>query len=649
MGLVVSNFGDDNGSNGKGRQLPASPNGFRLDSSQSSWLMDRLQALSDEDKLSMETARLEARGVAVDQQALADQAAQQAQGYLTVEQTIGQQGGVGGQQDAMSQREVQQLTVGNGPRDGSPEGYSQNPHGHQGHQGNERGNGQQGGSRQLKQKIENLEQKLAEISSMTLPQGDVPGHQPSQVEYHHQVGYEDPSHVAQQGQPYSQSPDPHYPSPQAHYPPHGQDQQSESEHYPEEGYSQEWAGHTGHVQSDYDPHAYSQQAVHPPVVNEGGRGAELAGHESETYGYEPVGDVYPASGMEQDHLHSPAPLISQQQPLVQDAVMQEEHAAFDERQGQEVPANLPQFLAPAGPNKMRRSRMVSVVGGLITLVIVGGVAFNYFGNGVSDVVKSEFGGFVTKEKMQLSEFKNKANSEVSSHVPQVAVLSPADFVGDFWVSKVIGVAGETVPVAVRLPKGNYPSSFVVVRGLPEWASLNKGRLANGAWIVGSADAGGLAIAVPPDKAGVFSFVMEFVHSPDQDPISRNVTAEISKNPVLAGEKTGVESLLKGTSVQPLAGQVGAPINKDLEEKWLQSGARLLRSGDVSGARLAFSHLAEQGSGRGAMAMAMTYDPSERAALRRAGAKPDVKRAKFWYNRALSLGQDKALERLKLLK
>ncbi len=642
MGLVVSNFGDDNGPNGKGGQPPASPNGFRLDSSQSSWLMDRLQALSDEDKLSMETARLEARGVAVDQQALADQAAQQAQGYLAVEQTIGQQGAVGGQQDAMSHRETPQLTVGNGPRDGSPEGYSQNPHGHQGHQGpqgTERGDGQQGGSRQLKQKIENLEQKLAEISSMTLPQGDVPGQQPSQVEYHHQVGYEDPSHVApQQGQPYSQSPDPHYPAPQAPYPPQGHDQQPELEPYPEEGYSQEWAGHTGHVQQDYDPHAYPQQDAQQPVVSEGG-----------AYGYEPVGDVYSPAGMEQDYTHSPAPLMPPQQPLVQEAVMQEEHAAFDEPHGQDVPANLPQFLAPAGPSKMRRSKMVSMVGGLLTLVIVGGVAFNYFGNGVSDVVKSEFGGFVTKEKMQLSEFKNKANSEVSSHVSQVAALSPADFVGDFWVSKVTGVAGETVPVAVRLPKGNYPSSFVVVRGLPEWASLNKGRLANGAWIVGSADAGGLAIAVPPDKAGVFSFVMEFVHSPDQDPISRNVTAEISQNPVLAGEKTGVESLLKGTSVQPLAGQVGAPINKDLEEKWLQSGARLLRSGDVSGARLAFSHLAEQGSGRGAMAMAMTYDPSERAALRRAGAKPDVKRAKFWYNRALSLGQDKALERLKRLK
>ena len=53
----MSKFGSDDGSNSNGpKRDQVTVDGFRLDSSQSSWLMDRLGALDEEDQMSMANA-----------------------------------------------------------------------------------------------------------------------------------------------------------------------------------------------------------------------------------------------------------------------------------------------------------------------------------------------------------------------------------------------------------------------------------------------------------------------------------------------------------------------------------------------------------------------------------------------------------------
>ena len=633
----MSNFGDDNGSDGKGAPVPASPNGFRLDSSQSSWLMDRLQALSEEDKRRLEAAQLEAL------QAGQGQAHKQGQG------TPPMQGD-------------QQHYPGGGYGQGTP-GAAPPPSSHVPHQqGRDQGVPPKADAQHIQQKIDNLEQKLAEISTLSPSpiEAGVQGHshdfQPPQAGY--QTGYEDASHLPGQTETPVQAGPPAVGSEGPYV--HRQSQQYqgyEASAYPQEGGHQGQAGFEN--RADYNPAEgvygsgeevpspqgfHGHPAGHDPHSQQGAAGYEAPSALPPAMGYAPQSEAY-TEGRAVDH-HAYVP--SDQGGALQ-LPSPEDVSGYDPAPNEDPSGQLPQFLAPEAPRKLRRSGYVNVVGGLIAVLIVGGMAYNYMGHGVSDVVKSEFGGFVSKEKMQLSDFKSKANSEISTKTvksPQVAALSPADFAGDFWVSKVSGVAGQTVPVAVRLPRGAYPSAFLVVRGLPKWASMNKGRLANGAWVVGLADANSLTIAIPPEQAGVFSFVMEFVHSPDADPIVRTVRAEIRQNPAFAGDNPVDQGAIQ--SPDGARKSVGG-VHKALEDKWLQSGARLLKVGDVTGARLAFSHLAEQGSGRGAMAMAMTYDPKEAAALRKNGVKPDVKRARFWYKRALSLGHDKALERLKALK
>jgi NitT/TauT family transport system substrate-binding protein len=82
---------------------------------------------------------------------------------------------------------------------------------------------------------------------------------------------------------------------------------------------------------------------------------------------------------------------------------------------------------------------------------------------------------------------------------------------------------------------------------------------------------------------------------------------------------------------------------------LRSGAQLMASGDVSGARLMYQRLAKEGEASAALALAESYDPQ---ALRKSnvtrGVTPDVALAQSWYEKAKALGSRVAADRLDAL-
>ncbi len=652
----MSKYGDNNGSNGQPQpKAEASLNGFRLDSTQSSWLMDRLEALSEEEKISVAA---EADRLAVQHHpALRDpQKFNPAFRGEVMGQVHGQNLGQGGQMRA---------SVGEGGQVGNPE-YSgradrvrQSEYHAAGNDHDDRSDSDVS-ARHLKEKIESLEQQLAEISNLTTRQaeeefhpegreseagqdfqnygqdGQVLGHDPSGQygsDYGAEGGYQDPRHQA--GYPAG-----HYQDPGAH-----SEQPTE---YFEEPYGQ--------------PQDWSQQGDE----QKGTEGAVYRGveYEPDKMDKEKAREViakYQAYLEEDEDGQSANPYNAGQeqlagQPLAHYPVQYEGSGAEH--------AELPQFLTPMPKAKSSRPGVVSMIGGVIAAAILGGLAYSYLGEGVTDIVKTEFGGVAGKQggKLSSQEPLDKADKTLEKEaVPvekSVMAVSPADIASDFGVSKLVGTAGEDVPLIVRLPRGNYPSAFMVVKNLPEWAQLNKGRLVNGAWILGFSDLSDLKVAIPEDQPGQFTFDMEFVHSADEDPIKRTVNAEIDPvvvKPVEPEKKAEVANLeAEGENSEmikpPEAGALPRSliIDQALEEKWLERGTRLLRAGDVAAARLAFSHLAEQGSGRGAMAMAMTFDPNQPSARVVAGIKPDVKRAKFWYKRALSLGNEGARDPLRML-
>ena len=639
----MSKFGEDNGSKTNGRPVDqTSLNGFRLDSSQSSWLMDRLDALSEEDKIAMRAAQEELQQNEGETPYINSPEGVEPStidpNYVSPAQLI-----QGQQQDHSAKtglehgqgQYIQPADTYNAHDENEPEenavyhmGSGRDPHERDGNQ-----------SDLLKEKIESLEQQLAEISNLT-------GAAAQDVQDFDEYQADDEAELAQE------------PEEEGHYlsPEHGEYYQAHETEAPL----------SGQQIVENSPHPHGETASgHPTGQQPVYQGPDGQLHMVPDYNYhQPGAPIEPRT----------IPMSGGQQPqgVVSDYNQPHSTAHHPHYQGQSTEvvegherAELPQFLSPAQPQRRGRSGFISLLGGLVTLAIVGGMAYTYLDEGVSDVVKSDFGGISNyKQPAKLSESQTidkGARDKSDAGKVDVAVVTPADLERDFGVAQVAGVAGKQVPVNVRLPRGQFPSGFVVMRDLPNWAKLNKGRFVNGPWIIGLNDLDGLEMTIPEDKAGTFSFVVEFVSSTDKDPIVRTVSAIIAPAEKAEqiveqeSEEAVVANLPKQDDekdqIKSPAGQSNQNtliIDEALEEKWLERGTRLLRSGDVSAARLAFSHLAEQGSGRGALAMAMTFDPNQPSARVVVGIKPDSERAKFWYERALSLGNEAAREPLRLL-
>jgi hypothetical protein len=82
---------------------------------------------------------------------------------------------------------------------------------------------------------------------------------------------------------------------------------------------------------------------------------------------------------------------------------------------------------------------------------------------------------------------------------------------------------------------------------------------------------------------------------------------------------------------------------------LERAFTLLGDGDVVSARMILEHLAKKGSGKGALALAQTYDPLYFQAMNTLGGpRPDAETALKWYGVAVRLGQEEARGRLSTL-
>jgi hypothetical protein len=75
---------------------------------------------------------------------------------------------------------------------------------------------------------------------------------------------------------------------------------------------------------------------------------------------------------------------------------------------------------------------------------------------------------------------------------------------------------------------------------------------------------------------------------------------------------------------------------------------LMKSGDLSSARLLLRRVAEAGDARAAFRLAGTFDPNVLKALGLQDGAPDIALARLWYERAAQLGSADAPRRLQLL-
>jgi len=628
----VSKFGSDDGSNSNGpKRDQVTVDGFRLDSSQSSWLMDRLGALDEEDQMSMANA---APANVAHQVQMSDHDPNQNARRSHPQSPSGHPQQSHPQQGQAEQRQVQQTPVRpQQHQDVHSRGFER-PHQQtpsvQAHRSNEPevpqhpfpvegqdvSDPESEGALLLRQKIENLEQQLAEISDLT---GD------QRARYIQELS----EPVGQEGM--------------------GREGISAVDHSGEGAFERDET--SGLHDETYAPHHQAVEQTYYEQTDPYHEGHRDVHHSHEAYSSE----QYQQGQAYYDEAH----LTDQQGGQAH----RPQSAHMHQSQAQQDYNELPQFLAPVEQNKKSRSAFVGVIGGVVALLIAGGAAYTHFDHGVSDVVKSDIlrSG---KEPLKLSESQDVSSEATDTKLANIG--TDLSITKKFAVQSLQGSAGQNVPLRVQLPSDErLASAFLVVRNLPDWAKLNVGRQMNGLWMVSASQVEDLKVLIPDDQPGQFSFEVDLVVNAGDAPVTKKVQADIAPfqapKPKIVEKAPEPETKQEVASIdpksddaelieQPEVGVKQGPliIDKALEEKWLERGTRLLRAGDVSAARLAFSHLAEQGSGRAALAMGMTYDPNQPSSRVVAGIKVDVERAKFWYKRALSLGHEGARDPLRQL-
>ena len=81
---------------------------------------------------------------------------------------------------------------------------------------------------------------------------------------------------------------------------------------------------------------------------------------------------------------------------------------------------------------------------------------------------------------------------------------------------------------------------------------------------------------------------------------------------------------------------------------MKQGEQLAEAGDLAAARTMFQRAAEADDAAAAIALGSSYDPTVLARMGAVGIDADVVKARFWYQKAVSLGSTEAKRRLELL-
>ena len=99
---------------------------------------------------------------------------------------------------------------------------------------------------------------------------------------------------------------------------------------------------------------------------------------------------------------------------------------------------------------------------------------------------------------------------------------------------------------------------------------------------------------------------------------------------------------------PAPALVTRHLDSDEVVSLINRGEDLIKSGDLSLARLALRRAAEAGDARAALLLAGTFDPNLLEKIRFQESKADAAMARFWYERAAQLGSAEASGRLQQL-
>jgi len=214
----------------------------------------------------------------------------------------------------------------------------------------------------------------------------------------------------------------------------------------------------------------------------------------------------------------------------------------------------------------------------------------------------------------------------------------------FSVEDISGPAGKELAVDIRLPPDDGDLFRVImVRGLPENVQLTKGISLDDAWVVSPSEIEQLAIVSPADYSGEFSLEVLFIRGNRETREREIVNVRIG-----LADQEDVADDASADRTDPTPPR-RTTISPELQKSMFERASRLMRGGDIAGARLILKYLAQQGMAGAAYAMGQSFDPGFLSNMYIQGGDPsDVEEARLWYRRAADMGNPDAKSRLSAL-
>jgi TPR repeat protein len=156
----------------------------------------------------------------------------------------------------------------------------------------------------------------------------------------------------------------------------------------------------------------------------------------------------------------------------------------------------------------------------------------------------------------------------------------------------------------------------------------------------SVDPIAVAPLAPSKDDGVGSLARSDTSSQVTKPSRTARSPEAGEVAMLQRNETGIQEAPSKKSIRAL--------DADEIKLLMKQGEQFAEVGDLATARVLFQRAAEAGDATAATALGATYDPAVLAKLGVVGINADLEKARFWYQKAASLGSSDAKRRLDLL-
>jgi hypothetical protein len=215
---------------------------------------------------------------------------------------------------------------------------------------------------------------------------------------------------------------------------------------------------------------------------------------------------------------------------------------------------------------------------------------------------------------------------------------------------------QVAPLGVAI-YGTSQGGDVVMGGYAPGSKFSAGQaVGQGTWLLSASQIDGAVMAPPSGFAGVMDMVFDLRLADGRVVDRKRARLEWSASPPAASPNlrsdrppvVAAPSVASTTPSNANASSGARSLTPAELGALLKRGNELVSHGDLIGARLVFERAAQTGEPRAALALASTYDPVVLEQLGERGLAPDVAMARFWYEKAKSLGSKEAPERLEVL-